>query len=155
MSDISEEVVAIARSWLGTRFRHQGRRKINQHDKGACDCIGLILGVANELHIKCRSSGQPIMDLDRHDYPLITSDNILSSALDYSFCKSSSLVAKPGDIMLMNVAGNAQHVGICSDYQDSAFGLIHAHLSTQKVVEHRLNLSFKYKIVAIYEFDTN
>lgn len=38
-------VVAEARNWIGTPYRHQGRRR----DVG-CDCLGLVLGVWQALY---------------------------------------------------------------------------------------------------------
>lgn len=38
-------VLEIARSWIGTPYRHQGRMK-----GAGCDCIGLIIGVWEELY---------------------------------------------------------------------------------------------------------
>lgn len=44
--DRSPEIVAEARSWIGTPYRHQGRTK------GArVDCVGLILGVGKTLDL--------------------------------------------------------------------------------------------------------
>jgi hypothetical protein len=40
----SEQILAAARSWLGTPWRHQGRLK-----GVAVDCGGLIIGVGKEL----------------------------------------------------------------------------------------------------------
>ncbi len=40
------EILAAARTWLGTPWRHQGRLK-----DAAVDCGGLILGVGNELRL--------------------------------------------------------------------------------------------------------
>jgi cell wall-associated NlpC family hydrolase len=40
------EIVAAARSWLGTPWRHQGRLK-----GIAVDCGGLIIGVGRELRL--------------------------------------------------------------------------------------------------------
>lgn len=42
---IGERVVAEALTWLGTPYRHQGRRK-----GVGCDCIGLVLGVWRAVH---------------------------------------------------------------------------------------------------------
>lgn len=39
-----DQVVEIARTWLGTRYHHQA------HTKGVgCDCIGLVIGIWEEL----------------------------------------------------------------------------------------------------------
>lgn len=40
MSGVGDLVVAEAISWIGTPYRHQGRRK-----GVGCDCVGLVLGV--------------------------------------------------------------------------------------------------------------
>lgn len=41
---VRERVVDEATSWIGTPYRHQGRRK-----GGGCDCLGLVLGVWEAL----------------------------------------------------------------------------------------------------------
>jgi NlpC/P60 family putative phage cell wall peptidase len=41
----STDVVAIARSWIGTPYRHQGLRK-----GVGCDCLGLVRGIWRERH---------------------------------------------------------------------------------------------------------
>ena len=43
--DISEQVSAIARRWLGTPYRHQAARR-----GVGCDCLGLVRGVWRELY---------------------------------------------------------------------------------------------------------
>ncbi|RJG45888.1 NlpC/P60 family protein [Mesorhizobium sp. DCY119] len=43
--EISAAILAEARSWLGTPYRHQGRRK-----GVGCDCLGLVLGVWREIY---------------------------------------------------------------------------------------------------------
>ncbi len=61
-SDIAQQ----ARSWLGTRFHHQGRLKHNANDAGGCDCLGLLVGVAEELQL--HAEGTPVMAFDERDY---------------------------------------------------------------------------------------
>lgn len=46
MSVTREQIVAEARSWKGTKFRHQGSLK-----GAGCDCKGFIAGVARELDL--------------------------------------------------------------------------------------------------------
>ena len=43
----SNTIVTQARTWIGTPFHHQARLK----GKG-CDCLGLIVGVVDELGLK-------------------------------------------------------------------------------------------------------
>jgi len=47
MSDgtVNEAVVAAAKGWLGTPYRHQASRR-----HVGCDCLGLVLGVWSELY---------------------------------------------------------------------------------------------------------
>jgi hypothetical protein len=47
----------VAREWVGTRFKHQGRMKHSAGQQGGCDCIGLILGVVKE----CEENGTPLL----------------------------------------------------------------------------------------------
>ncbi len=45
MSDTAARVVAEVLSWVGTPYRHQGRRK-----GVGCDCLGLLIGVWDALY---------------------------------------------------------------------------------------------------------
>lgn len=45
MSDLADDVVRIARRWIGTPYRHQGSTR-----GVGCDCLGLIRGVWRELY---------------------------------------------------------------------------------------------------------
>ena len=38
---MNDAIVTCARSWIGTRFHHQGRLKKTQSHKGGVDCLGL------------------------------------------------------------------------------------------------------------------
>jgi NlpC/P60 family putative phage cell wall peptidase len=44
-SDFRERIVAEARAWLGTPYRHQASRK-----GAGCDCLGLVRGVWRAIH---------------------------------------------------------------------------------------------------------
>ncbi len=61
-------VMEIARSWVGTKFHHQGRRK-----NVGVDCIGLIVGVAQELGLNVE---------DKTDYAREPKDGELKAALE-------------------------------------------------------------------------
>ncbi len=47
MKELQEQIVSQARTWLRTPFHHQAWLK----GKG-CDCLGLIVGVVDELGLK-------------------------------------------------------------------------------------------------------
>ena len=85
MKLITSRIVQEARSWIGTSFCHQGRVKQN-----ACDCIGLIIGVAR--HIGARSlQGGCLHEYDLCNYTRIPTNNILENALDDHMVISDSV----------------------------------------------------------------
>ena len=58
-----EDFLREARSWVGTRYVHQGRVKRNAHNLGGCDCLGLLVGVVRELRMLSDvrdSQGEPL-----------------------------------------------------------------------------------------------
>ena len=149
---MSEKIIAEARSWIGTKFLHQGRLKKTNSDPGGCDCIGLIMGIAQSLNLCSASSNLPICQYDRKDYARLPSSYELKSQLDLHLKPSD----KPeiGNVVLMRFNDLPQHVGILAPYlQDSnKFSLIHAYLPAGKVIEHIIDESWQEKIIQQYNF---
>lgn len=142
-------VVAQARTWIGTRFEHQGRSKLQQGNPGACDCLGLIVGVCKELNL-------PAADHDQCDYPSLPKGNKLQQTLDQVLTIHHGLL-EPGLVALFEIGGHLQHVGIISDYpclgldaKEPMLGLIHCHARAHKVVEHRLDKSWLSRLIKCY-----
>ena len=69
---VSHPIVAQARTWLGTRFHHQGRLKANAEHKGGVDCLGLIVEVSRELNITDKNGGL-LASHDMTDYSWLPS----------------------------------------------------------------------------------
>ena len=67
------QIIATARTWLGTNFHHQGRIK-----NVGVDCIGLIIGVAAELGVVLP---------DRQNYARQPDESELQTALESHFKK--------------------------------------------------------------------
>ena len=126
--------VEIARSWVGTKFHHQGRKK-----HVGVDCIGLIIGMAHEMGLTVE---------DRLDYARQPSGGQLEAALA-NYLQPCDL--KVGCVALFKIKNEPQHVGIVSDYGDG-FGLIHAYAQSRKVVEHGLDEFWEKRLVACYKF---
>ena len=142
-----DTIIQEARTWLNTPFHHQGRVKKSAHDRGGCDCLGFIIGVAQQLNI---SSGItinnkiiPLYKYDRKNYSKVITGNILYDHL----CKLMHIKDKitVGDVILFNMQNRLQHLGFYS-YEHS---IIH---SVRKVVEHRLDNYWQSKIAAIFSF---
>lgn len=148
---LNERVVAQARSWLGTRFHHQGRLKKTAAHAGGVDCLGLLIGVARELDLR-REDGTPLAALDAPDYGHLPSGEALRAALDASLRAvpfPSSLAAIPlGGILLLAPGGVARHLAIFSGGDPPA--MIHAYAQARKVVEHAVDAGWARAIAGVY-----
>jgi len=127
-----QEIIKSASSWIGTRFRYHGRVKINKNNNGGVDCLGLILGVADELQVK--KNGKPLSFYDNIPYKKIPQKNQLRDAMDKYFINKNPKDILIGDIALFQINKEIQHLGILSN-----IGLIHCYIQARGVVEHRLS----------------
>lgn len=95
-------IVEEARSWIGTPFKWQ------QAAKGqGCDCKGLIAGVALALD---RPEARSVYALMTAEYRRKVDETLLRRGLSELFDAAPTM--EPGDVLLMRVAGKAQHLGI-------------------------------------------
>ena len=138
-------IVACARSWVGTRFHHQGRVKRSRSHRGGVDCLGLLVGVAGELALALASA-------DERDYSHQPDHARLRRRLAELLKELPKAHMAPGDIVLLNIAGNPQHLGIVSD-DAQALGLIHAYAPAKAVVEHRLDGWWEARIEAVFRVE--
>lgn len=118
-----EDVQRLARTWLGVRWRHQGRSAL-----AGVDCAGLVLLVGKAL-------GCVPEDYDEHGYSRAPDGWSLKAPFEL-FCQEKPISARrPGDIILLR--GNSVfpcHVAIMS----TKYGVehvIHASTTHRKVVE--------------------
>ena len=139
----SEQIITAARGWVGTRFAHQGRLKKTATHRGGVDCLGLLVGVANEL-------GLPLAQHDDVTYGHLPDERALYKKLSELLLPVDTLLMEAGDIVLLRVDGRAQHMGIVSAYGKSDFGLIHAYAPARAVVEHRLDEEWMQKVVGVF-----
>ena len=108
MSAPGSAAVERARALIGTRFRPQGRSAAT-----GIDCVGLVL-CAHRL---------PVAAVAR-DYALRgVADEVILAGLEPWFRRVARTRVRPGDVMLLRVAGDGLHLGIASEA-----GLIHADL---------------------------
>ena len=149
MQTLSEQIVAAARSYVGTRFAHQGRRKACGKDRGGIDCLGLLIGVAAECRLM--HEGRPLCDADRRDYGHIPNSQRLQDALNKHLMAKSQFRLEPADILLLSIDNNPQHLAIVGEYNGDQT-LIHAYAPVRGVVEHRLDEGWRARIVAAYRF---
>jgi len=138
---MKSKISSAARGWLGTPFHRQGRIK-----GIGCDCLGLLMGVANELNLTTLN-GKPITELDCTEYELIVDGSVLEEQLDRNLAQTSTF--EEGDLLLMEYDSNPQHLGIVT-LNNSNFYIIHAHIKQRKVVEHILDVQMRSRIKKIY-----
>lgn len=117
------DVVREARAWIGTPFAWQ------QAVKGrGCDCKGLVAGVARELGRAEAASLYAGMGQYR-----VVDPRLLREGLAALFDRANAIAA--GDVLLMIVAGKAQHLGIATG-KDS---VIHCYArGPRRVIEQPL-----------------
>lgn len=127
-----ETIVAIARGYVGTPFRHQGRIP-----GLALDCAGVVVCVAKALGLEGEFKEVPY-----GRYPhAATLQRICEEHMD------RITLYGPGDVLLMAWEAEPQHLAIASD-----IGVIHSYAKARAVVEHVLDPLWRSRIRAAYRF---
>ncbi len=141
---LGEEVVARARAWIGTPYRHQASCR-----GAGTDCLGLLRGLWREI-----LGGEP------QDVPAYTPDwsepsrsEDLLLAAERHLRRVPRDVAGAGDVALMRMADGAvaKHVGVLARSAQGRETLIHAY-SGHGVVESPLTPAWSRRIVAVFRF---
>lgn len=122
-------IVKEAKSWLGTRFRYQGRIKKNENFKGGVDCLGLIIGVCDAVGYEY--NGKPLSYYDNIVYSRKPNFEVLKEKFSKYFYLKKIENIEIGDIVLKKISKEQYHLMI---YTGNSF--IHASAVTLNVVEH-------------------
>lgn len=140
------EIIAAARKYSGTKFVHQGRSL-----KGL-DCVGLILCVAEDLQLFC-TSGKPLLGADYFNYGHEPAGHYVFEKCCERLIRKPVTDMKAGDVVVMRVPLTPTHVGILTEVHGQ-LGLMHAYSARgiEKVVEHGLDIQWRRRIVAAFEF---
>lgn len=135
----AEAVVAQARSWLGTSWRHQGR------SPRGVDCAGLVVLVARTLGL----TDHDVAGYGRHSGGLTLIDQF-RAAMDPLPLPE----VRPGDVLLFADAAYPCHCGFRTE-RHQAPHLLHAHALRRRVIEEpyagewpakaRLAFRFRYR----------
>ncbi|MFN8971556.1 MAG: NlpC/P60 family protein [Alphaproteobacteria bacterium] len=142
-------VIACARSYVGVRFAHQGRAR-----QTGVDCLGLLILVAEEVGLSF--DAQAPRALDRTDYGAYPDAEFLRERLDHFLKPSPIDQMREGDVLLLAIDGRAQHLALVTDYPvPGELGMIHAYAPARKVIEHRMDESWRKAIVGVYRLPLN
>lgn len=142
---IAQDIVAQARTWTGTPFHHQARLK----GKG-CDCLGLIVGVVDELKLKDKN-GIALAAYDEVTYSKEPDGEYLIQKLTGLLKEVPIEKARAGDMALFKVRENPQHLAILTDYEGT-LGMIHCYAQARRVVEHRLDDDWKARLIKVFRW---
>lgn len=118
----SAALIAACRSFMGVRFRHQGR-----NPEIGLDCAGM-------LGAGLRKIGRTFLDVK--GYGREPHKNGLRAALVSNLGPPIAMAdMRPGDVPLMRFDGEPRHVGVLTDL-GGRLGLIHVHSENKRVQEH-------------------
>jgi len=139
------DIVAEARTWQGTPWRHQARVK-----RLAVDCVGLIGGVAAALGIA--QAREWMADRAMHCYGTTPDPDAFFPACERFMCRVPLADATLGDVLAMAFSIRPQHLAFVSRvnplYGNPTY-LIHAYSSVGKVVENGVAVA-KARVLRAY-----
>lgn len=135
--------VALARTYIGTPFLHQGRSRIG------IDCVGLLIEVF-------RQCGRDVVDLEA--YARDPHHGLLEDMLQRNGCVPV-LDWRAGDVAAIHFAQRPdaggrlapvnRHAALITDYPLGGFGLLHTHAGLGRVTEHRLDPRWQRRIALV------
>ncbi len=134
---LERDIVAIARTWIGTPYVHQASVK-----GVGCDCLGLLRGVWRELRGEEAETPPPYSP----DWAEARGEETLRDALARHLGEIAIEDIAPGDVALFRMAarGPAKHCGIVAE-KDGALTLIHAR-QNKRVGEEAFTQAWRRKL---------
>ena len=136
---MTHDPVTIARSWIGTPYRHQ------QSVRGVgTDCLGLIRGVWREMH---GDEPETVPNYSPMWGEVGSSEPMLEAAARHLVPASE---ITPGCVLIFRMRHGfvAKHCGIVTDVAH----MVHAYQSVGRVVEGPLDANWKRMIAGIFKW---
>ena len=139
---MTEAVVTVARSWIGTPYIHQASEQ-----SFGTDCLGLVRGVWRTLY-GAEPERVPAYSMDWSEPQ---GDEALLRVSQKYFVQKPLSEPAAGDLLVFRMRSGAvaKHVGIQSSLEPARF--IHAY-SRRGVVESPLTQAWTRKVVARFAF---
>lgn len=146
-----DQIVAQARTWLGTKYHHQGRLKKSVKGPGGCDCLGLIIGVIDELGMQ-DGNGNPLTHADEFNYSMYPEQGRLVRSISKHLREIPTERMAVGDVLLFKTFKDPQHVGLLTQYPSGGPGIIHCNSSAGQVVEQPFSVTWLKMLTHAYRF---
>lgn len=144
----SHDIIAQARTWLGTRFHHQGRLKKTSTHAGGVDCLGLLVCIARDLDLRGKD-GAPLHSLDAPDYAHYPDGAALIAGLSACLTEIPIANAEAGDVLVIRIDDSPRHLALLS--QTNPPHIIHAYAQARKVVEQPLDEFWQPRITHVFK----
>lgn len=132
------QIIACARTYLGTPYQHQGRLKGT-----GIDCVGLIVGIARECGF---------FIADRTGYPRLPYRGLIETAAAESMDRI--LMPEPGCVALVRFRKYPQHAAILTDDDTviHAYDPIQTHHGRGVCVEHGIDERWRERVHSFWRF---
>jgi cell wall-associated NlpC family hydrolase len=137
-------LVAEARTWLHTRWRHQASLK-----GVGTDCVGLLRGVALAMGIIDQATFDEVGALN---YGRLPWQGMLEQTVGRFASRIDEADALPGDFVVMDFGSEPHHVAILTDHPLGGLGIIHAYAPARQVVESILDAGLHARVYGWYRF---
>lgn len=139
---MSAHAAAIARTWLGTPYRHQA----SVRGEGT-DCLGLVRGIWREL-VGREPEPAPAY---QSDWAEVGAEETLLAAARRWLTEKPLADAEIGDVLMFRMAAGCpvKHCAILSDTAGTELRMIHAYWG-RAVVESWIGASWRRRLVAVF-----
>lgn len=133
-------LVVTARAQLGKPFRHRGR------GPGSFDCVGMVAWALTH-------HGFPIKDVRYYGRAARPQD--LRAAIEANLGKPITGAWQPGDIAIVALPSQPNHLALIADYLHGGLSLIHCYGAPgiKRVVEHGINAEWRQQIDSVYRVE--
>lgn len=132
-----DDIVAEARSWVGTKWRHQGRSRVH-----GVDCAGLVIAVAHELGLSEFDIANYRREPRKHIFIQHFRDNMHERAIADRL---------PGDVLLLRDRQFTCHAAILA-MQGGRQSIIHAFAGRRQVVEEDYSADWRGRTTQCFAF---
>jgi NlpC/P60 family putative phage cell wall peptidase len=140
-TELREQIVAEARRWIGTPYRHQASLR-----GVGCDCVGMVAGIWSSVFGEAPGMPQAYssgwLDPSPEETLLALARRHMAERQPHAF--------EPGDMLVFRWVDRmpARHCGIAV----SETRMVHAYQSAGKVAEGELHRQWRQRIAGVFAF---